>query len=138
MNDELATQQIILERSIDTRDLPTRPAKPPGAVQWAAIGIRFFPLLLSGALIVFVASEWDWWLGSGTCQTTDDAYLQADVTPLAAKVAGFVRLIPVLDFQKMKASDLLQTLARVREQPNCSPTRRAPRPMSCPSSTASR
>jgi membrane fusion protein (multidrug efflux system) len=107
MNDEHITQQIIVERSTDTRDLPPRPAKLPGGVYWAAIGIRFFPLLLAGALVIFVASEWDWWVGSGTYQTTDDAYLQADVTPLAAKVPGYVRLIPVQDFQKVKAGDLL-------------------------------
>jgi len=107
MSAENTTQQTIVERSNDARDPPPRPAKPPRAAHWAAIGIRFFPLLLAGALVVFVAREWDWWVGSSTYQTTDDAYLQADVTPLAAKVPGYVRLIPVQDFQKVKAGDLL-------------------------------
>ena len=40
-------------------------------------------------------------------QSTDDAYLQADLTPLAAKVPGYVRRVPVQDFQRVKAGDLL-------------------------------
>src|SRR5271165_6199067 len=60
-----------------------------------------------GPLIAFVANEWDWWVGSAVLQTTDDAYLHADLTPLAAKVPGYVRQVPVRDFQKVKAGDLL-------------------------------
>src|SRR5581483_8845258 len=40
-------------------------------------------------------------------QTTDDAYLQADLTPLAARSPGYVRRVLVQDFQKVKAGDLL-------------------------------
>jgi membrane fusion protein (multidrug efflux system) len=40
-------------------------------------------------------------------QSTDDAYLQADLTPLAAKIPGYVRRVPVQDFQRVKAGDLL-------------------------------
>ena len=43
----------------------------------------------------------------GVQQSTDDAYLQADLTPLAAKVPGYVRRVPVHDFQRVKAGDLL-------------------------------
>jgi membrane fusion protein, multidrug efflux system len=46
-------------------------------------------------------------VGSAVQQSTDDAYLQADVTPLAAKNAGYVRSVPVQDFQRVKAGDLL-------------------------------
>jgi hypothetical protein len=57
---------------------------------WAGVGIRLFILILIGALVLVVAREWDWWVGSSTLQRTDDAYLQADTTPLAAKVPGYV------------------------------------------------
>ena len=46
-------------------------------------------------------------MASAVLQTTDDADLHADLTPLAAKVPGYVREIPVRDFQKVKAGDLL-------------------------------
>jgi membrane fusion protein (multidrug efflux system) len=70
-------------------------------------GIRVFILFLIGALIVIVAREWGWWVGSAALQSTDDAYLQADMTPLAAKSPGYVRSVPVQDFQRVKAGDLL-------------------------------
>jgi len=54
-----------------------------------------------------VAYDWDWWVGWSREQSTDDAYLQADLTPLAAKVPGYVRRVPVQDFQRVKAGDLL-------------------------------
>jgi membrane fusion protein (multidrug efflux system) len=64
-------------------------------------------VLLVGGLIIVIAREWNWWVGSAPEQTTDDAYLQADLTPLAAKVSGYVRQVPVEDFQKVKKGDLL-------------------------------
>jgi membrane fusion protein, multidrug efflux system len=70
-------------------------------------GIRVLVLLLVGALVVVVARDWDWWGGSALQQITNDAYLEADLTPLAAKSAGYVRSVPVQDFQKVKAGDLL-------------------------------
>jgi hypothetical protein len=54
------------------------------AVPWRAAGIRVLILLLAGFLVVFLAYEWNWWTGSLVDQRTDDAYLQADLTPLAA------------------------------------------------------
>jgi membrane fusion protein, multidrug efflux system len=86
---------------------PAPPGAPRGSFPWLGTGIRLFILLLVGALIVVVAREWDWWVGSAVRQSTDDAYLQADLTPLAAKVPGYVRRVPVQDFQKVKAGELL-------------------------------
>jgi hypothetical protein len=33
-------------------------------------------------------------------QTTDDPYVRSDITPLSAKVEGYVRRVPVNDFQQ--------------------------------------
>jgi membrane fusion protein, multidrug efflux system len=77
------------------------------AFAWLGTGIRLFILFLVGALVVLVAHEWNWWVGSAVRQITDDAYLQADLTPMAAKVPGYVRRVAVQDFQKVKAGDLL-------------------------------
>jgi membrane fusion protein, multidrug efflux system len=74
---------------------------------WRGIAIRLFVLLLIGCLGVAVATRWDWWVGSARWQTTDDAYLTSDLTPLAAHIPGYVRLVHVRDFQKVKAGDLL-------------------------------
>lgn len=59
-----------------------------------------------GALIL-ITTRWNRWESNARMQTTDDAYLQADLTPIAAKVAGYVRSIPVQDFQRVRAGELL-------------------------------
>src|SRR5262249_15079392 len=88
-----------------------RAARPPlswlRTFPWLALGIRAFILLLAIGLVVFVARQWDWWVGSAVYQTTDDAYLRADTTPLASKVAGYVRAVPVQDYQTVQAGDVL-------------------------------
>ena len=50
-----------------------------------------------GGLYVFV-SQWNRWEGEARCQTTDDAYLQADLTPLSAQIPGYVQAVPVQDY----------------------------------------
>jgi membrane fusion protein, multidrug efflux system len=83
------------------------PVTAKRASAWAGVGIRLFILILIGALVLVVAREWDWWVGSSTLQRTDDAYLQADTTPLAAKVPGYVSRVHVRDFQRVRAGDVL-------------------------------
>jgi membrane fusion protein (multidrug efflux system) len=73
----------------------------------AGVSIRLFILLLIAGLVLVVAREWDWWVGSATLQTTDDAYLHADTTPLAAKVPGYVKAVHVQDFQKVRAGAVI-------------------------------
>jgi membrane fusion protein, multidrug efflux system len=89
---------------------PLAPARAARGFRWFGTAIRLFILLLVGGLVVFVASEWNWWVGSAVRQATDDAYLQADTTPLAAKVPAYVRQVPVQDFQTVKAGELLVEL----------------------------
>jgi hypothetical protein len=35
-------------------------------------------------------------------QVTDDAYVRGDITPLSAHIEGYVRRVPVDDFQRVK------------------------------------
>jgi membrane fusion protein (multidrug efflux system) len=93
--------------SVPNRLTAVADAKSPPGFPWLGTGVRLFILLLVGGLVVLVAREWDWWVGSAVQQSTDDAYLQADLTPLAAKSPGYVRSVPVQDFQRVKAGDLL-------------------------------
>jgi membrane fusion protein, multidrug efflux system len=78
-----------------------------GVLSWLGTGVRLFILLLIGGLAVVLAREWDWWTGLAVRQSTDDAYLEADLTPMAAKVPGYVRRVAVGDYQRVKAGDLL-------------------------------
>ena len=75
--------------------------------RWSGSIIRIFIVLLAILLLAVAAVDWNLWVGSAVLQTTDDAYLQADITPLAAKSQGYVRSVPVQDFQEVKSGDLL-------------------------------
>jgi membrane fusion protein (multidrug efflux system) len=90
-------------RRIETMSAATRRL----LLRWSGAGIRTFIVVLAILLLAVVAADWNLWIGTSVLQTTDDAYLQADITPLAAKSPGYVRSVPVQDFQKVKAGDLL-------------------------------
>jgi membrane fusion protein (multidrug efflux system) len=64
-------------------------------------------LLAAGVLVVLFATQWDRWVGLAVRQVTDDAYVRGDITPLSAHVEGYVRRVPVDDFQRVKEGDLL-------------------------------
>jgi membrane fusion protein, multidrug efflux system len=106
MSDQLTAPKTPLARATDTPTVPP-PSESMHRSPWRGIAIRLFVLLLIGCLGVAVATRWDWWVGSARWQTTDDAYLTSDLTPLAAHIPGYVRLVHVRDFQKVKAGDLL-------------------------------
>ena len=59
------------------------------------------------AILLVVTTRWNRWQGAAGWQTTDDAYLQADLTPIAAKVPGYVRFMPVQDFDRVSAGQLV-------------------------------
>src|SRR4029077_13159723 len=64
-------------------------------------------LLLAAAVVALFITRWDVWVGAPTRQTTDDAYVRSDITPLSAKIEGYIRRVPVNDFQQVKEGDLL-------------------------------
>jgi membrane fusion protein (multidrug efflux system) len=59
------------------------------------------------AILVLVISRWNGWQGRAGWQATDDAYLQSDLTPIAAKVPGYVRAVPVDDFERVRAGQIV-------------------------------
>jgi membrane fusion protein (multidrug efflux system) len=63
-------------------------------------------LLAVGALVI-ITTRWNRWESNARMQTTDDAYLAADLTPVAAKVSGYVSDMPVQDFERVHAGQLL-------------------------------
>jgi len=53
------------------------------------------------AVLVLITTRWNHWEGNAQWQSTDDAYLQADLTPIVAKVSGYVRALPVQEFDRV-------------------------------------
>jgi len=68
---------------------------------------RVFVLLLAVGVLVLITTRWNRWEADSRHQTTDDAYLQADLTPIAAKVSGYVRNMPVQDYERVHAGQLI-------------------------------
>ena len=62
------------------------------------------------ALLVAASAGWHWWTEGRFMETTDDAYVLADITSISAKVAGYVRELPVANNQPVKAGDVLAVL----------------------------
>jgi membrane fusion protein, multidrug efflux system len=87
------------------------PPLPVAAETWGrrlrGTSITFAILLLAGALVTLFITRWDVWVGESVRQTTDDAYIRSDITPLSAKIEGYVRRVPVDDFEYVKRGDLL-------------------------------
>jgi len=61
-------------------------------------------------LVWIVAGNWNRWTGQARLQTSDDAYVAGDLTPLSAKVAGYIKTVEVDDFQAVKQGDLIATI----------------------------
>jgi membrane fusion protein (multidrug efflux system) len=64
-------------------------------------------LLLAAAIFILITTHWNSWVGRRSTQRTDDAYLNADITPLSTKISGNVSQVAVEDYQRVKAGDLL-------------------------------
>jgi membrane fusion protein, multidrug efflux system len=71
------------------------------------------PLLVLAAtvfLVILYANEWKLWDGQRPFETTNDAYVRADVTPLSTKVSGTVSRVLINDFDQVKKGQLLVEL----------------------------
>ncbi len=73
-------------------------------------GWRILVFVVAVGIIVVVSTNWTRWEGGSGWQRTNDAYLQADLTPIAAKVAGYVRELPIQDYQRVHKGQVLAQL----------------------------
>jgi membrane fusion protein (multidrug efflux system) len=74
---------------------------------WAFTTLRVLAVAIAIYVAWYVAGHWDRWTGAARFETTDDAYISGDVTPLSAKVSGYIKSVAVKDFQLVKKSDLI-------------------------------
>jgi membrane fusion protein (multidrug efflux system) len=105
--------------TLEAPKMPDVPADVPSDVSPSARTERrtrpawIFPLLrvifvvAAGYLAWYVAGHWNRWVGLARYESTDDAYMAGDVTPLSAKVSGYVANVPVGDYQTVRKGDLI-------------------------------
>jgi membrane fusion protein, multidrug efflux system len=85
-------------------------AGPKLAFNWRATPDwiwRALVFLFAVGALVLITTRWNRWETNAREQSTDDAYLASDLTPIAAKVAGYVRSMPVQDYERVHAGQLL-------------------------------
>ena len=78
----------------------------PGNV-WRRLAIPLLAVFAALAFVGLATLRWDAWVGGSAVQTTNDAYVRAELTRLASRVAGEVLTVAVKDFQRVKSGDLL-------------------------------
>src|ERR1700749_3490591 len=66
--------------------------------------------LLALGVLLLITTRWRVWETNASRQSTDDAYLQSDLTPIAARVSGYIREMPVQDFDHVRKGQLLAQL----------------------------
>jgi membrane fusion protein, multidrug efflux system len=96
------------------QNLPTPAAMPANAPPaksvpglWGRLAIPLFAVVAVLGFVALATLRWDEWTGDAAIQTTNDAYVRADLTRLSSRVAGEVLTVAVDDFQRVKAGDLL-------------------------------
>src|SRR3712207_4013718 len=63
--------------------------------------------VLAGVLAFGGYEGHEWWTNGRFMVSTEDAYVQADITILSAKVSGYVQSVAVTNNQSVKAGDLI-------------------------------
>jgi membrane fusion protein (multidrug efflux system) len=74
---------------------------------WGRLALPLLAVVVAFCFIALATLRFDAWTGNAVIQTTNDAYVRAEVTRLSSRVAGEVLTVAVSDFQRVKAGDLL-------------------------------
>jgi len=71
------------------------------------------PLLIGLAVLALAAGGWfgwSWWTEGRFFETTDNAFIQSDITVIAPKVAGYVATLPVAENQAVARGEVIMTI----------------------------
>ena len=98
---------VALPKTADNKAADTKAAAPPRRRP-----IRKLVLLAVLALAIGGGGYkgYQWWTVGRFFVSTDDAYVQADISVLAAKVPGYLASVPVMNGQAVKKGDVIARL----------------------------
>src|SRR5215213_397751 len=65
------------------------------------------PVLLAALLAAAAWGGWRWWTELRFLETTDNAYVEADLTSVSPKVEGYAAAVEVADNQPVRRGDVL-------------------------------
>jgi membrane fusion protein, multidrug efflux system len=85
---------------------PSQSATPKVNGGWRMIAPAVAVVAALGC-VALATLRWDDWVANMPVQSTDDAYVRAQITLLSSRVAAAVKNVAVDDFQRVKAGDLL-------------------------------
>jgi membrane fusion protein, multidrug efflux system len=71
---------------------------------------RILVFVVAIAIIAIISTNWNRWEGSEGWQHTNDAYLESDLTPIASKVSGYIRSLPIQDYERVHKGQVLAQL----------------------------
>jgi membrane fusion protein, multidrug efflux system len=78
--------------------------------KWKKYLTPMLVVALALTVLTTITRNWNAWEGGKVEQVTDDAYVRGDLTPLSTKVAGIVRTVHVVDFQRVHKGELIVEL----------------------------
>jgi membrane fusion protein (multidrug efflux system) len=84
--------------------------REPWTRRWLFPLLRVLLLVFAAWLVWYTAGHWDRWTGEARFESTDDAFVAGDLTPLSAHVSGYITEVPVNDFQTVKKGDLIAVI----------------------------
>jgi membrane fusion protein, multidrug efflux system len=96
----------------DTVEKSPTPVPPPRSAisRWLYPALRVGFLIIAAWLVWYVAGNWNRWTGAARLASTDDSYVAGDVTPLSARVSGYIQSVAVQDYQSVHKGDLIATI----------------------------
>lgn len=89
----------------------SRPPAPPPEKTGMSL-VRRVMFAVAGIAVIGVGAwvGWEYWTAWRFEETTDDAYVRADIVTIAPQVAGYLADVAVSDNQHVKAGDILATI----------------------------
>ncbi len=106
----LALADAPAERPAEPSATPPASSDAAGAKPRFGLGRLLRTAAAIGAFGAAAFFGWQYWTVWRVQQSTDDAYVQADVVFIAPKVAGYLHTVNVEDNQPVKAGDVLATI----------------------------
>ncbi|GJD45580.1 Colistin resistance protein EmrA [Methylobacterium cerastii] len=109
VRDDRAEAPRAAQKAVEPPPAAPKVAEPPAAKTRSRK-----KLVLAGLLCAVLAGGgyqgWQYWTVGRFFVSTDDAYVQADISVLAAKVSGYLEAVPVVNGQSVKKGDVIARL----------------------------